>query len=171
MTETLGAKIAADSSRIAILDGLRACLVIPVLLYHSTPNFSGRISHIVSNPFTSVSIFLVLSGYLNTSILLRGLERSGSLDVKGFYRRRAIRLLPALAVLVTLWLLYMLTLSPLHLSAERLASSALIQLAFATNIEMASRPMADWRFWNGFGHLWSLALEGQFYLVLPLLLA
>ena len=77
------------------VDGLRAVAVIAVLLYHA--NFGW-----IPGGFLGVEVFLVISGYLITSLLLLEWLRTGSVDLKDFWIRRARRLLPALFVLLIL---------------------------------------------------------------------
>ncbi len=148
----------------ADINGLRACAVVAVVLYHfGVPGFGGG--------FVGVDIFFVISGFLMTGIAVRGLER-GRFSILQFYLARAKRIVPALAVLcaVLLALGYLLLVPPDY---KALASQTVYSLAFVSNLE----------FWRAAGyfdaashekwllHTWSLAVEWQFYLVLPLVLA
>ena len=79
------------------IEGLRAVAILLVVAYHAAvPGFSGG--------FIGVDVFVVVSGYLITGLLVREMEATGGLDLRRFYARRARRLLPAaaLVVLVTL---------------------------------------------------------------------
>ena len=90
------------------LDGLRAIAVLSVMFVHS--NLIGRgadlrgagtsMPHLLSGGVFGVDIFFVLSGFLITSLLLQEHERTGRIDFLAFYMRRALRLLPAMALLL-----------------------------------------------------------------------
>lgn len=131
------------------LDGLRGVAILLVIGIHfRVPGFEG--GHL------GVLVFFVLSGYLITSLLTAERERSGRLDLPRFYARRALRLLPAIALLLACLL------------ALRLAT---IQQASAVALYVA-----NWQHVLGsplgyLTHAWSLAVEEQFYLVWPLVLA
>ncbi len=144
------------------IDGLRAVAVIPVVLFHFGLGMSGG--------WVGVDVFFVISGFLITSLILRGLD-DATFSLKDFWERRARRILPAalsvmLASLVAGWIL----LSPHDYLA--LGESAASQTVFLSNFY----------FWQTSGyfsapselkpllHTWSLAVEEQFYIFLPLLL-
>lgn len=145
------------------INGLRAWAVMAVMLYHfEVPGFRGG--------FVGVDIFFVISGYLMTGIVSRGLQKH-SFDFIEFLTARARRIVPALltlcAVLMTLgWF----TLPPTDYKS--LASHAVYSLVFVSNIE----------YWLSAGyfdtsshekwllHTWSLSVEWQFYLLLPIVL-
>jgi peptidoglycan/LPS O-acetylase OafA/YrhL len=144
------------------IDGLRALAVLAVLFFHAGLGFTGG--------YVGVDVFFVISGYLITSLVVKDLHR-GTFSLADFWERRARRILPPLAamVLVTLVAGYFLLLPS---SFEELGNSAVYQALFAANFY----------FWKESGyfagaaeempllHTWSLAVEEQFYLVLPLLL-
>lgn len=146
------------------IDGLRAVAIVPVVLFHS--GLTGlRGGHL------GVDVFFVLSGYLITSILLTDLDR-GRFSLRVFYERRARRIMPALAVMVAVTLPMALAWMP----NDKLADygwSVLGVALFASNFV----------FWKQDGyftaaaeekpllHSWSLAVEEQYYLVFPVLLA
>src|SRR5215212_7555337 len=145
------------------LDGLRALAVIAVLLYHDgLPWIPGG--------FLGVEVFFVLSGYLITSLLLAEWRAEGSVDLKVFWLRRARRLLPALYLLVVVTLSCAVLFLPEEVAGLR--SDALAAFGYATNwylifghesyFEAVGRPSL-------LKHLWSLAVEEQFYLVWPVL--
>jgi peptidoglycan/LPS O-acetylase OafA/YrhL len=144
------------------IDGLRAVAVIAVLLFH------GRFG--VPGGFVGVDVFFVISGFLITSILLRG-SGNGSMSLATFWERRIRRIFPAqlLVVVVTLVLGWFVLLPA---DFRDLAASAAAQALF----------MGNFWFWKTTGyfdagaltkpllHMWSLAVEEQFYLIFPLLL-
>jgi peptidoglycan/LPS O-acetylase OafA/YrhL len=146
------------------IDGLRAVAVLSVVLYHL--GFSERIS----GGFVGVDVFFVISGYLITGILQAEVD-AGQLSLAEFYNRRVRRIFPALFVvhifcLVTSGILLFPT------ETREVGRNVLWSLAFLSNVvfaraagyfDQASRvdPLL---------HTWSLSVEEQFYIVLPLLL-
>src|SRR3546814_73481 len=82
-------------ARFAGLDGLRAIAVALVIAYHLFPDW------VFAGGFVGVDVFFVISGFLITTLLLAERDRTGSVSLSGFWKRRARRLLPALAVVVT----------------------------------------------------------------------
>src|SRR5258707_236125 len=101
---------ATPAHRIPSLDGLRALSIFLVLALHSIQRFqvSSPVSFFwvgIFNGATGVFIFFVISGYLITSLLLREHEKRGSISLRGFYFRRAMRILPPLYVYVGVLLL------------------------------------------------------------------
>ncbi len=147
------------------IDGLRAIAVVAVLLYHAEFGF-------IPGGFLGVEVFLVISGYLITSLLILERVRTGTIDLKEFWTRRARRLLPALGVLLIL-----VTTGALLFARDalfRLNQDVLAALTYSTNWVMIFRQES---YFEGFArppllrHLWSLAVEEQFYLFFPLLFA
>jgi peptidoglycan/LPS O-acetylase OafA/YrhL len=144
------------------LDGFRGVAVLVVMLYHSAyiaPWFRG---HIIDDGLLGVDMFFVLSGFLITALLLGEQARRHRTRLGAFYRRRALRLLPALIVLLIAHSIYALV-TDLPGGAER--SSVLSVLFYYSNTAVRTGPTAF-----GLGHLWSLAVEEQFYVVWPLCL-
>ena len=146
------------------IDGLRALAVLAVVLFHV--GFSA-----LGGGFVGVDVFFVISGYLITSILKRGLDQN-AFSLVGFYERRARRILPALIVMTVVvgWVSYrMLAPNELLGVADALVCVAL----FASNIYF----YAHSGYWDAAArdhpllHTWSLGVEEQFYIVFPLLLA
>ena len=138
--------------------------VIAVIAFHEQLSaFSGG--------FLGVNVFFVLSGYLITDLLAARWDRHGRLDLRGFWARRARRLLPALAVLLVAVSAATAVIEPAQLAAER--SALLAAVTYSSNWWQA---LAHHSYFAQFGpppplqHLWSLAIEEQFYLVWPLLL-
>ncbi len=146
------------------IDGLRAVAVLAVLAYHWPASW-------MPGGFLGVEVFFVISGYLITSLLLGERVRTGRTDFAQFWIRRARRLLPALYALLvvvsTAWLIW----HPSEVAGLRGAVAA--AAAYVSNwyliavkqsyFESVSRP-------SPLLHLWSLAVEEQFYLIWPLAL-
>ncbi len=141
----------------ADIDGMRAVAIATVVAYHAAPQ-------LMPGGFVGVDVFFVLSGYLISGILLRS-------GYRGFYRRRAIRIFPALLAALALTTgLGVVTLLPnelrnlgRHLQASTgFVENLLLQLEVGYFDPVAdSKPLL---------HLWSLAVEEQFYIFWPLLL-
>lgn len=157
-----------DSKFRVDINGLRAWAVVIVILYHfGVFGFSGG--------FVGVDLFFVISGYLMTGIISRGLAgatgSSKQFSVVEFYISRAKRILPALIVLcIFVILLGWIILSPQEYSA--LGVHAISALGFFSNVTL-------WRETGYFDvasheklllHTWSLSVEWQFYIILPLLM-
>ncbi len=148
------------------LDGLRAVSLIAVLLYHG--DIEG-----VRGGFLGVSVFFTLSGYLIASLLLSERRATGSIDLRRFWSRRARRLLPALGASLVLAIAYTAIAGEPDQLAQ-LRGDILSSLAYVTNWHLIARGQsyADWFVApSPVLHLWSLAIEEQFYLVFPPLLA
>src|SRR6266849_5758489 len=146
------------------LDGLRAIAVIGVLLYHAGVSW-------MPGGLLGVDLFFVISGFLITSLLVAELQRSGSIAMVAFYRRRARRLLPALAAVLAFTLVGMALVRPGDL--VRFGSDVLASIGYVTNwwfvVQHRSYFVASGRP-SPFQHLWSLAVEEQFYILWPLAL-
>ena len=147
------------------LDGLRAVAVIAVLLFHADLG-------ILPGGFFGVDVFFVISGFLITTLLLREHVSTGRIDVVGFWRRRARRLLPALFLVLAGVAVFAAAAVPD--AVVRLRADVLAALAYATNwylifdhesyFATIGRPSLP-------RHLWSLAVEEQFYVAWPIVLA
>ena len=145
------------------LDGMRALAVLAVMVYHANPSW-------LPGGFLGVEVFFVISGYLITLLLIGEHERSGTVSLRGFYTRRARRLLPALFTLLVAVTIYTALFNRDALG--QLRGDVLAALAYVSNW---------YQIWVGQGytaggdfsplrHLWSLAVEEQFYLVWPLVM-
>jgi peptidoglycan/LPS O-acetylase OafA/YrhL len=146
------------------LDGLRAIAVAGVFLYHSRIDW-------LPGGFLGVDLFFVLSGYLITSLLLVEWDARNRVDLRRFWLRRARRLLPALVVVVLAALVLAAIFARDDLARTR--SDAVSSLLYYTNWHLI---VANHSYFNLMGrpsllnHLWSLAVEEQFYVIWPLLL-
>jgi peptidoglycan/LPS O-acetylase OafA/YrhL len=146
----------------ADIDGLRAIAVLSVVFFHAGLGVGGG--------FVGVDVFFVISGFLITSLILRDLDR-GSFSIVEFWERRARRIFPALAVVVIVTLIAGWFLM-LPFGLQVIGQSAVALTVFASNIQFWRTsgyfdPAAEE---NPLLHTWSLSVEEQFYLIVPLLL-
>lgn len=152
------------ASRVGGLDGIRALAVLAVIAFHAgLPASPGG--------FLGVDVFFVLSGYLITDLLVAQRDRTGRLDLRGFWTRRARRLLPALAVLLIVVTAAVAVIEPAQMSSLRPALLAAV--TYSSNWYQAFHHISYFASWGPpppLQHLWSLAIEEQFYLVWPLVL-
>lgn len=145
------------------LDGLRALAVTSVLLYHADMSW-------MPGGFLGVEVFFVLSGYLITSLLLAEWQHRGSINLGAFWLRRARRLLPALFLLLIVTSLFAIIFLPDEVA--RLRGDALVATGYVTNWYLIFNQQSYFEFVGRpslLQHLWSLAIEEQFYLLWPLL--
>src|SRR5215212_9243833 len=149
------------------LDGLRAIAVLAVFVYHFH-NGGGWLP----GGFLGVDIFFVISGYLITSLLLSEFRKTGRVDLVRFWLRRARRLLPAVGVLIGVVMILAVFFSFGRLSTLR--GDALASMGYVTNWELIFSHQSYFEAFarpSLFRHLWSLAVEEQFYLLWPLAFA
>jgi peptidoglycan/LPS O-acetylase OafA/YrhL len=155
---------AGSASYLAGIDGLRALAVLAVLVYHARPSW-------LPGGFLGVEVFFVISGFLITRSLLEEWLTTSALSLRAFWMRRARRLLPALFLLLA----GVMTYASLF-EAEALASlrvDVLAAVGYVTNWQLI---LDDQSYFESFEkpsmlrHLWSLAVEEQFYIVWPLIL-
>lgn len=145
------------------IDALRGLAVLLVVIYHAFPK-------ILPGGFIGVDVFFVISGYLITSIILLSIDR-GEYSLKIFYKKRINRLLPALitvllAGLILGWFVlfpseYEQLGSHTHRNNSLSLNFKLIKEAGYFETESQYKPLL---------HLWSLSIEGQFYLIWPLII-
>lgn len=157
-----------DSDRhlhhIPALDGLRAIAVLSVIGYHfGMPGLDGG--------FLGVDLFFVLSGFLITHGLLAEHDRTGTISLRGFWARRVRRLTPAILLMVmvvTIWGASTLD----RFALRTLRDDIFATLGYVANWRFI---LSDQSYFAAYGdasplrHMWSLAIEEQFYLVWPLL--
>jgi peptidoglycan/LPS O-acetylase OafA/YrhL len=143
---------------VSALDGVRgvAILLVVACHYFLFPLDGGPVG---------VGLFFVLSGFLITTLLLEEHANTGRVNFAAFYRRRARRLLPALAVLLALFVVV----EAADGRGTKAAEIAVVGGAYAGNVVQAFS-FHDILSGTCLAHLWSLAQEEQFYLVWPLLL-
>ncbi len=146
------------------INALRAIAVMGVVLFHfKVPYFSGG--------FSGVDIFFVISGYLMSKIIINGLK-TDSFSIIGFYNKRGQRIMPALIFLV-LVLIVINFFIYLPIDYQLLTKNATASLLFYSNILYFSysRDYFDASSTNNILlHTWSLSVEWQFYLILPIVL-
>ncbi len=146
------------------IDGLRAVAVSLVVLFHAGFGFPGG--------YVGVDVFFVISGYLITALVRREFER-GQFSLAGFWERRARRILPALAAVVVATLVAgWFLLLPREYAA--LGKSAAFQAVFAANFYFWRTNLGGYFAGDAnempLLHTWSLAVEEQFYVLLPITL-
>jgi peptidoglycan/LPS O-acetylase OafA/YrhL len=144
------------------LDGIRGLAVTAVVLYH------GGISW-ASGGYLGVDAFFVLSGYLITSLLLAEWKSTQTIALKEFWARRARRLLPALFVFLVGMAIYNIFLAKPDV-LDQLRADGIATLFYVMNWRLvaSSQSYFDQFFASPFRHMWSLAIEEQYYLVWPL---
>lgn len=161
-TSTQGASQRPTIPHVDALDGLRGVAVIGVLLFHA--------DHL-SGGFLGVDLFFTLSGFLITSLLVVEHRRTGRISLRRFWARRARRLLPAMfAVVVGATVVARFTLPASELG--RFRDQALLTLGYVANWGEIAASRDYWALFEvptPLEHVWSLAIEEQFYLVWPLL--
>lgn len=153
------------------LDGLRALSVFLVLVhhcYHSIPGIDrlpNLAYYIVGNGHLGVTFFLVLSGFLITYLLSNEYRTTARVRLGAFYYRRALRILPA-------FVCYLLTVLVLSKTGVLEVSSKSLLVAATSTWNYRHLFWGDFpvnQCWWYLGHLWSLALENQFYLFWPVI--
>jgi peptidoglycan/LPS O-acetylase OafA/YrhL len=151
------------------LDGIRGAAVVAVVVYHVGQLSDGQLD-VFRGGFLGVDLFFTLSGFLITSLLLNEYRHSGRIDLGKFWSRRARRLLPALLVVVAAVGLYAYAFAD-QAQLDRIRGDGVATLLYVANwraifgdfdygASFASSP---------FEHMWSLAIEEQFYVVWPLI--
>ncbi|CAM3326794.1 acyltransferase family protein [Paenibacillus lupini] len=146
------------------LDGLRAIAVLAVIAYH----FGWPIA---SGGLLGVAVFFVLSGYLITDLLLEERRSTGRFNLRRFWIRRSLRLLPAMLLMLIAVTVYLAFTDPGRLFNIR--GELLSALTYTSNWYLIYRQVSYFESFgpiSPIGHLWSLAVEEQFYLLWPLFL-
>lgn len=147
----------------ASLDGLRALAVTAVLIYHGYVGW-------LRGGFLGVDLFFVISGYLITTLLILEYESTGRIGLGGFWLRRSKRLLPPVLLVVAAVAVGAVIFGEVN---SDLWGEAFATLAYVANWRFA---VDDVSYFESFGdpsplrHMWSLAVEEQWYLVWPMVL-
>ena len=157
-------------NRIRTLDGIRGLAILLVVAGHIAANYQPldpvwrQWLMAFANPSAGVRLFFVLSGYLITHLLLKEHAATGTVSLRGFYWRRGLRILPAFYVyLAVIALLSRWTPTGVSFQTGLAAGTFTWNYAF---LWLAVPPEGVW----DLGHLWTLALEQQFYLVWPMVI-
>ncbi|MBF0716020.1 acyltransferase family protein [Gemelliphila palaticanis] len=145
------------------IDSLRAIAVISVIIYHCNPNY-------LSGGFLGVDLFFVLSGYLISSLIIKEYRETNSLNLYNFYIRRARRLLPAVYFMITVTLVIMVVFNKPLLDKSYL--DATFGYLYSSNWWYIVHKLDYFDTFGSpspFKHLWSLAIEEQFYMFFPII--
>ncbi len=146
------------------LDGLRALSVFAVIAYHLG-------SGLAPGGLLGVNLFFVLSGYLITGILLSQIKSQGRINIADFWLRRIRRLYPALLAMLAGLAIWALLFDPARFVSWR--QEMLASVFYASNWYLIFHEVSYFESFgppSPLGHLWSLAIEAQFYLIWPFLL-
>ena len=145
------------------IDGLRAVAIVSVVLFHTFPNW-------LPGGFVGVDVFFVISGYLISTIIFRSFDK-GTFSFSDFYARRIRRIFPALSfLLIGVMILGALTLTPEEF--KDLGKQVIYGSAFGENIFLISHSGGYWDTateMKPLMHLWTLAVEEQYYIFYPLI--
>ncbi len=170
---------AGASGRLPALDGARGLAILAVMLFHFSPagaKLSGAevtwlddsVDAAVGFGWAGVDLFFVLSGFLITGLLLNAKGAAGYF--RHFYARRSLRIWPAYYVLLVLMMAVVPLVEPTGKAAARdLAERIIWYATFTINIYDAVNIDLSQDFFLA-GHLWSIAVEEQFYLVWPVVI-
>jgi peptidoglycan/LPS O-acetylase OafA/YrhL len=159
--------IRADSvAHIAAIDGLRALAILPVLVYHLDAD-------LLPGGFLGVDVFFVISGFVVTMSMSRVADRGLTAFAAEFYRRRILRVLPALILCVLVVMIasvLLLPVPPFGRSSEAVGLLALLGLGNLGIWYLTGDYFSPQAAFNPFTHTWSLGVEEQFYLFFPLVI-
>jgi peptidoglycan/LPS O-acetylase OafA/YrhL len=148
------------------LDGLRAIAVYLVLIYHAGPGLAG-------GGFIGVDLFFVLSGFLVSNVILSEIDTKGTFSLGGFYARRVRRLLPAAVLVIVSTAVVFVIVADVVRRIEMIgdARGALLYYANWHFLGQSTDYFSQDREPSPYQHFWSLAVEEQFYIFFPILIA
>jgi peptidoglycan/LPS O-acetylase OafA/YrhL len=170
---------ATQSGHVPALDGVRGIAVVLVILYHTMsglgdpatlhllPGFDAAVFRLAMSAWSGVDLFFVLSGFLITGILVDSRGRPGYF--RNFMMRRALRILPLYAAFLVIVLAVLPALGIIE--ASRVAEPRRNLPWLATMLQNVLIARDGWAAVPEVGHLWSIAIEEQFYLAWPLVVA
>ena len=146
------------------LDGMRALAVVAVMIYHANSEW-------LPGGFLGVEVFFVISGYLITLLLIAEQERTGRVHLGQFWLRRARRLLPALFVMMFMLVTYTAIFRSDALGKLRgdVLGGVVLRVELVPDLGRGGLQLRPGDF-APLRHLWSLAVEEQFYLLWPLVM-
>ena len=159
-------QLAKKFNRVKELDGLRGIAVLLVLINHFNPSA-------LSGGFIGVDVFFVLSGYVVSRSCLSRREKNLGTGLTGFYKRRFIRILPALIVCILITTYLSVLFIPKSWLSQSIESTGFWSILGVSNIAQTFNndgyfaPISEY---NPFTHTWSLGVEEQFYLLIPILI-
>lgn len=145
--------------RFGSLDGLRALSIVAVIGHHTAPSWvSGSRAHIGAE---GVYLFFAISGFLITTLLLRERDRRGPIDLKVFYWRRALRIVPLYVTVLMLYVTLVWVMERHSMAGQAFFANLPYFLTYTSNlfVQLDDRTL--------FCSAWSLAAEDQFYLIWP----
>ena len=151
------------SERWPALDGMRAAAVLAVFCYHL--DFGAFGIQVFGGGYCGVDVFFVLSGFLITTLLIKEVDLRGRLDFSAFYARRALRLFPALALVIIFAVIAAATIAPVATRHPTFSGLPWV-LLYVGNWD---RALVSGSALGLLGHTWSLAVEEQFYLLWPVI--
>ncbi|MFW7432243.1 acyltransferase family protein [Vagococcus carniphilus] len=147
------------------IDGLRSIAVVGVILYHLIPRY-------MPGGYLGVTLFFVISGYLMTDILLNQWENRKKIGLKNFYYKRARRIYPSLIMmLIITGSTFVFISKDLLLNFKQIVVSSLLNVNNFWQILSGSSYFDRFGNESAFTHLWSLSIEGQFYILWPIVVA
>ena len=152
-----------ERGKIGGIDGLRGCAILGVLITHAAHVFLVDESDVLAPAADflgrlGVQIFFAISGFLITLLLLREYDRAGSISLRGFYRRRTLRIIPAYVCYLTA---IFAAAGAGWITIDATSSAA----ALTYTMDFVPRPSLPTE------HIWTLSLEEQYYLIWPLAFA
>ncbi len=162
-----------DTARIAVLDGLRGCAILLVILSHVrygvsvSHRWDKLVVHAMAMGWVGVDLFFVLSGFLVTGLLLD--SRRGTGYYANFYKRRVLRIFPLYYSFLAVAFAIAIVRRAESVEARMLLANAGWYVSYLVNVLSLTAPLVTLPW--GTGPLWTLAVEEHFYLVWPVIIA